>query len=121
MIEAGDIAAFINDMMVGIEIEKEHDNIVQKILRRMAKNDLILKLEKYVWKVREVRFLGVVTKPDKVKMEKKKVQKVVDQLVLRSIKNIQKFLGLANYYRQFVKDFVRVVKSLHEMTRKNVK
>ena len=44
----------------------------------MAKNDLILKLEKYVWKVREVRFLGVVTKPDKVKMEKKKVQKVVD-------------------------------------------
>ena len=56
--------------------------------------------------------------PDKVKIEKEKVQKVVDWLVLRNMNNVQRFLGLENYYRQFVKDFARVAKSLHKMTGK---
>ena len=71
--------------------------------------------------MREVGFLEVVIGPDEVKMEKEKVQRVVDWPVLRSIKDIQKFLGLANYYRQFVKNFARVEKLLHEMMRKNIK
>jgi len=71
--------------------------------------------------VREVGFLEVMIGPDEVKMEKEKVQRVVDWPVLRSIKDIQKFLGLANYYRQFVKNFARVEKLLHEMMRKNIK
>ena len=37
------------------------------------------------------------------------------------MKNIQKFLELANYYRYFVKDFTRVAKPLHKITRKDVK
>ena len=41
--------------------------------------------------------------------------------VLRSVKDMQKFFKLANYYRQFVKDFARIAKSLHKMTRKDVK
>jgi len=57
----------------------------------------------------------------RVKMEKEKVQGVLNWPVLRSVKDVQKFLGLTNYYRQFVKDFTRVAKPLHEMTRKNVK
>ena len=60
-------------------------------------------------------------KPDEMKIEKEKVQRVVDWPVLRSVKKVQKFLWLANYYKQFVKDFSRVAKPLHEMTRKNVK
>jgi len=59
--------------------------------------------------------------PDGVKMKKVKVQEVVDWLVPKSVKDVQKFLGLENYYRQFVKDFTRVAKSLHDMTRKDVK
>ena len=46
-----------------------------------------------------MKFLGVVIGLDGVKIEKKKVQRVVYWPVLRSVKNIQKFLGLAKYYR----------------------
>ena len=56
-----------------------------------------------------------------MKIEKEKVQRVVDWPVLRSMKKVQKSLGLENYYRQFFKDFSRVVKLIHEMTRKDVK
>jgi len=45
----------------------------------------------------------------------------VDWPVLRSVKDIQKFLELANYYRWFVKDFAKIAKLLHKMTRKDVK
>ena len=41
--------------------------------------------------------------------------------MLRSVKDMQKFLRLANYYRQFVKDFTRIAKPLHEITRKDVR
>jgi len=54
-------------------------------------------------------------------MEKEKVQGVVEWPVPRSVKNVQKFLELPNYYRWFVKDFTRVAKSLHKITRKDVK
>jgi len=78
MIEARNVAAFIDDVIVGMKTEKEHNNIVKKVLRRVTENNLFVKPEKYVWKVREVKFLGVVIKPDRIKIEKEKVQGVVD-------------------------------------------
>ena len=58
---------------------------------------------------------------DDIRMEKEKVQRVVDWPVPKSVKDIQKFLGLTNYYRQFVKDFAKIAKPLHEITRKGIK
>jgi len=57
-----------------------------------------------------------VIEPDGVKIDKKKVQRVVDWLMLRSMRDIQKFLGLENYYKYFVNDFARAAKPLHGMT-----
>ena len=65
--------------------------------------------------------LEVIIGPDRIRMEKKKVQEIVDWLVLKSVKDVQKFLSLANYYRQFVKDFAKIAKPLYEMTRKEIK
>jgi len=121
LIEIGDVAAFIDDVIVGMEIKEEHNDIVEEVLRRIAENDLFVKSEKYVLKIRDIGFLGVVIGLDGVKMEKKKFQEVVDWLVLRKVKNMQKFLGLANYYKQFVKDFTRIAKPLHEIMRKDEK
>jgi len=74
-----------------------------------------------VWKVKEVGFLGVIIGLDGVRIEKEKVFEVVDWPVLNSVKDIQKFLGLANYYRWFVKDFVKIARPLHKMMRKEIK
>jgi len=121
MIEKGEIAVFIDDVMIATETEKEHDEIIEEVLRKMEENDLFVKPEKCVWKTKEVEFLGVIIGPDGVRMEKKKVQGVIDWPVPKSVKDVQKFLGLANYYRQFVKDFAKIAKLLYEMTRKEIK
>ena len=121
IIEKGEIVVFIDDVMIATETEKEHDEIIEEVLRKMEENDLFVKPEKCVWKTREVGFLGVIIGLDGVRMEKKKVQGVIDWLVPKSVKDVQKFLGLANYYRQFVKDFAKIAKLLYEMTRKEIK
>ena len=72
------VAVFINDVMIVMETEEGHDEIVEEVLRRLEENDLFVKLEKCVWKVREVGFLGVIIGEDGVRMEKKKVQGVVE-------------------------------------------
>ena len=115
------VAVFIDDVMIAMETEEGHDEIVEEVLRRLEENDLFVKPEKCVWKVKEVGFSGVIIREDGVRMEKEKVQGVIEWLVPRSVKNVQKFLGLANYYRWFVKDFAKIAKPLHEMTRKENK
>ena len=71
------VAVFIDDVMVAAEIEEGHGKIVKEVLRRLEENNLFVKPEKYVWKVREVGFLGVIIGEDGVRMEKKKVQGVI--------------------------------------------
>ena len=67
------VAVFIDDVMVATETEEGHDEIVEEVLRRLEENDLFVKPEKCVWKVREVGFLGVIIGEDGVRMEKEKV------------------------------------------------
>jgi len=62
------VAAFVDNMLVEIEIEERHDEIVEEILRRLEENDLYVKPEKYVWKVRKIGFLGVVIEPNGIEI-----------------------------------------------------
>ena len=98
LINTGKVVAFINDVIVGTETEKGHDEIVAEVIRRLEENDLYIKPERYKWKVREVGFLEVMIGPEGIKMEREKVKGVLEWLTPKCVKDVQKFLGLANYY-----------------------
>jgi len=108
MINEGKVAAFVDDVLVGTETEEGHDEVVEEVLRRLEENDLYVKLEKCMWKVWKVPFLGVVMGEGKVEMEEDKVEGVLKWPTPQCVRDVRKFLGLANYYRQFVKDFAKV-------------
>ena len=82
------VAVFIDDVMIVIETEEGHDKIVEEVLRRLEENDLFVKPEKYVWKIREVGFLGVIIGKNGVRIERKKVQGVVEWPVPKSVKDV---------------------------------
>ena len=67
------VAVFIDDVMIAMEIVEEYNEIVEEVLRRLEENDLFVKPEKCMWKAREVGFLGVIIGEDGVRMEKEKV------------------------------------------------
>jgi len=105
LINEGKIAAFVDDVLVGTETEEGYDEIVEEILRRLEKNNLYIKPEKCVWKVRKIGFLGVVIGPNGIEMEEEKVDGVLSWPQPKNVKDVRKFLGLINYYRRFIKDF----------------
>jgi len=105
LINEGKVAVFVDDVLVGTETEKGHDEIVEEILRRLEENDLYIKPEKCVWKVRKIGFLEVVIGPNGIEIEKEKVYGVLSWPEPKNVKDVRKFLSLANYYRRFIKDF----------------
>ena len=115
------VTVFIDDMMVTIETEKGHDKLVAEVIRRLEENDLYVKPEKCRWKVREVGFLGVVIGPEGIQMEKEKVKGVLEWLTPKCVKDVQKFLGLANYYCQFIEGFASIARPLHDMVKRDKK
>ena len=119
MIDEGKMAAFVDNILVKMETKEEHDKIVEEVLRRLEKNNLYIKPEKYVWKVKKVPFLGVIMGEGKVEMKKEKVEGVLKWPTPQCIRDVRKFLGLANYYRYFVKDFAKVMLSINRLTRKD--
>jgi len=98
LINTGKVATFIDDVIVETKMEEGHNEIVAEVIRRLEENDLYVKLEKCKWKVREVGFLGVMIGLEGIKMEKEKMRGVLEWLTPKCVKDVQKFLGLANYY-----------------------
>jgi len=119
LINTGKVAVFIDDVIVGTETEEEHNELVVEVVKRLEENDLYVKLEKCKWKVREVEFLGVVIGPEGIRMEKEKVKGVLEWPTPKCVKDVQKFLELANYYHQFIEGFATVARPLHDLVKKD--
>jgi len=121
MINEGKVAAFVDDMLIGTETEEGHDELVEEVLKCLEENDLYVKPEKCAWKVQKVNFLEVVMGQWRIEMEEDKVAGVLNWPVPKMVRDVRKFLGLANYYRQFVKDFAKLARPLNNLTRKEEK
>ena len=105
MINKEKVAAFVDDVLVGTEIEEGHDKIVEEVLKRLEENDLYVKPEKYVQKVQKIRFSKIVIGSNRIEIEKKKVDRMLSWPEPKNVKDIRKFLDLTNYYKRFIKDF----------------
>ena len=121
LINTRKVAVFIDDVIVGTETEEGYDELVAEVIKRLEENDLYMKPEKCKWKVREVGFLGVVIGPDGIRIEEEKVKGVLEWPTPKCVKDMQKFLRLANYYYQFIEGFASVARLLHDMVKKDKK
>jgi len=102
------VAAFVDNVLIKTEIEEGHIEIVKEVLRRLEENDLYVKLEKCTWKVQKVNFLGVIIDQGRIEIEEDKVAGLLNWPMLKTVRDVRKFLGLINYYRRFVKDFSKM-------------
>jgi len=99
LINTGEVRSFVNNIIMKMEEEEGHNEVVEEIVKRLVENDLYIKLEKCKWKIRKVGFLKVVIGPEEIKMKEEKAKGVLDWPTPKGVKNIQKFLGLTNYYQ----------------------
>ena len=93
LINTRKMASFIDNIIIGIETEEEHNEIVEEVVRKLVENEPNVKLEKYKQKVQEVGFLEVVIGLEGIKIEQKKVKGVLDQPTPKEVKCYNLKLG----------------------------
>ena len=114
------VVVYIDDLMIFTKTENqaEHNKIVLEVLRRLEENDLFVKPEKCGFCATEVDFLGMIVGHDRIKMDQEKVEAILEWPELKMVKGVRSFLGLANFYQRFIKDYVKVARPLHDLTKK---
>ncbi|KAL0151330.1 hypothetical protein M9458_053324 [Cirrhinus mrigala] len=96
------VIVYIDDILIYSCDLQEHRKHVRQVLQRLREHQLFLKLEKCEFHQSSVSFLGYVISGDGVRMEQNKVSQWTEPL---TIKDLQRFLGFANFYCRFVKNF----------------
>jgi hypothetical protein len=112
------VIVYLDDILIFSKTEKEYKEHVRKILRRLINENLRIKIEKTEFHAKEVDFLGFVVGQKGVKIDKKKVQIVLDWSTPKTVKDIQFFLGFANFYRRFIQKYSGITEPISLLTRK---
>lgn len=99
------VIVYIDDILIYSHDLQEHRRHVLQVLQRLREHHLYLKLEKREFHQSFVSFLGYVISGDGVRMEQNKVSAVSQWKEPQTIKELQHFLGFANFYRRFIKNF----------------
>ena len=106
------VVVFIDDILVYSKSEKEHGEHLRTVLSRLREHKLYAKFSKCEFWLREVAFLGHILSAKGVAVDPSKVKDVLNWKQPQTVTDIRSFLGLAGYYRRFIKDFSKIAKPM---------
>lgn len=113
-------SAYIDDILIYSDTLEEHRDHVNKVLDRLRAAGLQADLKKSEFHVQETKYLGFVVGTQGIQMDPTKLEAVRNWKAPQTITQVQSFLGLCNFYRDFVPAYSRIVKPLTTLTRKEV-
>ncbi|XP_074304334.1 putative mitochondrial protein AtMg00860 [Silene latifolia] len=90
-------------------------------LETLRENQLYAKFSKCAFWLGEISFLGHVISAEGIKVDPQKIDTITNWPILKNVAEVRSFLGLAGYYRRFVKDFSKIVQPLTNLIRKSTK
>ena len=111
---------YLDDIIVFSKSINEHIRDLATVFKLLAANGLKLKLKKCEFFKETIDYLGHVVSPEGVAPNDKKIQPIIDYPEPRNTKELSSFLGLASYYRKFIRAFAEKAHPLTALTRKNV-
>jgi hypothetical protein len=115
------VVVFIDDILIFSKTEEEHEKRLRLVLEKLRSNKLYAKFSKREFWLIKVTFLRHVISTRGVSVDPSKVKDVLNWMPPTNASEIQSFLGLACYYRRFVKDFSKIAKLMMKLLEKNKK
>ena len=112
--------AYLDDILIYSEIEGEHEIHVKRILIKLREAGLQVDITKCKFHVTEVAYLGLIVTTEGIKMDPAKIETVTHWPIPINMKDVQSFLGFANFYRRFVYGFSKIAGPLTNLTKKEV-
>jgi hypothetical protein len=110
---------YLDDVVVFSATHEEHIQRLKEVLERLKTSGLKLSPEKCHFFQPSVTFLGHVVSSEGIKPDPQNIVKLIDWPVPKSVRDVRAFLGFANYYRKYVKNFSTRAKTMTSLTKKN--
>ena len=110
---------YLDDILIFSNDPDKHAAQVEQVLARLRQHKLFIKAEKCEFDRNRCEFLGFVVSPNGVQMDNGKVKTVLDWPEPTSVKQLQAFLGFANFYRRFIPEFSRTCTPLTKLLKKD--
>uniref|UniRef100_A0AAQ4QYC0 Gypsy retrotransposon integrase-like protein 1 n=1 Tax=Gasterosteus aculeatus aculeatus TaxID=481459 RepID=A0AAQ4QYC0_GASAC len=110
------VVVYLDDILVFSQNLEEHQRHVRQVLQRLLENRLFVKAEKCEFNTRCTSFLDYVIAEGEVRMDPQKVQAVLEWPRPSSRKELQRFLGFANFYRRFIRNYSQIAAPLTDLT-----
>ena len=115
------VIVFIDDILVYLKDRENHDTHLRVVLETLRKEQLYVKLSKCKFWSNEVSFLGHIVSKERIRVDPKKIEIVVEWKPPRNVTEVRSFLGLTGYYRGFVKGFSMTAAPMTRLLQKYVK
>jgi hypothetical protein len=112
------VVVYLDDILIYSSDPSQHSEHVLEVLRRLKAHNLYCKASKCEFSTDSTEFLGFVCTQDGIKMDDTKVQVIRDWPSPQNVRDIQSFLGFANFYRRFIHNYSEIVVPLTRLTRK---
>jgi hypothetical protein len=113
------VVVFIDGILIFSKMMEEHEEHLRLVLEKLRSNQLYAKFSKCEFWLTEVAFLGHVISAGGVSVDPGEVKDVLNWMPPTTASEIQSFLGLARYYRRFIKDFSKIAKPMIKLLEKN--
>ena len=114
------VVVYFDDILIYSKSMDEHLDHLRAVFNALRDARLFGNLEKCTFCTDRVAFLGYVVTPQGIEVDKSKIEAIQGWPVPTTITQVRSFLGLAGFYRRFVKDFSTIAAPLHELTKKGV-
>ncbi len=111
---------YLDDILIYSKIRKKHRNHIKLVMRQLREAELQMNIWKCKFNVKETVFLKVIVSELDFRMNFRKMTVIVSWIISINLKKIQSFVRFVNFYRYFIKNFLKLVKSFTQLTRKNM-
>ena len=115
------VEIYLDDLTVHSSTFSEHMMHIKSVLSALKKAGLKVNSAKCTWCAREIKILGHIVSQKSVSMDPSKIEAVKNRIPPRTVKEVQAYLGLCNYYRRFIKDFSKIAAPLFRLLQKDKK
>lgn len=119
LIVEGKVTVYLNDILIWSSDLHSHWKIVHEVLSCLVEYDLYFQPEKCEFEREQIEYLGLIVQFGQVAMDPRKVKAVTEWPTPKNLKNVWRFVGFANFYQRFIKDFSKIACPLHDLIKKN--
>lgn len=110
--------AYLDDILIYSENVTDHRQHVREVVQRLIDAGLQIDIDKCEFETKRTKYLGLIITPGGIEMDPEKVSTILEWKPLTKLKDLQRFLGFANFYRRFIRDFSRIAEPLNRLLKK---